>query len=278
MNHPIDIAQQLLAIEQLVGADWYLPRNRNPLSEPTPAPGARAAGAAAAMAAAPQRRPLAPPPPPEPVEIPAELSPEGKASALAALNNDEVSSCAKCVLCQTRTQTVFGEGDPNADLVFVGEAPGADEDEQGKPFVGKGGQLLTKMITAMGLSREEVFIVNTLKCRPPGNRDPKRDELEACWSILTRQLQIIRPKVIVTLGNPSTRSLLQTQAGITKLRGTWQTLPDHAPGLGGTKVMPTFHPSFVTRCYTAEVRGQAWSDLQMVMEELGLKTPTPKKE
>ena len=195
---------------------------------------------------------------------------EQKSQALEQLR-ERAQQCLSCMLGKTRKNLVFGEGDPNARLVFVGEAPGADEDESGRPFVGRAGQKLSEMIAAMGLSREQVYICNILKCRPPNNRPPEPAEVSMCWSFLMRQLQIIAPKVIVTLGNPATQNLLETNEGITKLRGNWQSLPDIAPGLEGTAVMPTFHPSYVIRVYTPEVRGMVWGDLQKVMEKLGLK-------
>ncbi|KKK73182.1 hypothetical protein LCGC14_2896410, partial [marine sediment metagenome] len=147
---------------------------------------------------------------------------------------------------------------------------GAEEDKQGRPFVGRAGELLTKMIIAMGLTREQVYIANVVKCRPPGNRAPTVDEVAACREHLDRQLQIIRPKVIVTLGNPATQNLLQTRVGITKLRGQWEELGDIGEGLTGTPVMPTFHPAYILRQYTQENRQKAWADLQAVMQFLGL--------
>ncbi len=203
----------------------------------------------------------------------ASMSPEEKARALAVIDADEVKGCTKCALCKGRTNTVFGEGDTAASLVFVGEGPGADEDASGRPFVGRAGELLAKMIKAMGLSREQVFICNMVKCRPPGNRAPAPEEVKACWGYLARQLQIISPKVIVTLGNPATQGLLDTRTGITKLRGNFQELPDIGEGLAGITVMPTFHPAYVLRQYTPENRGKVWSDLQQVMGALGLELP-----
>ena len=200
------------------------------------------------------------------------MTPDEKAAALENLR-DEICKCANCTLAQSRTNVVFGEGNPGAGLVFVGEAPGRDEDLSGRPFVGRAGELLTNMILAMGLKREDVYICNILKCRPPNNRAPAPEEVVACWNYLMRQLQIIQPTVIVTLGNPATQNLLQTKTGITRLRGQWQELPDLAPGLAGIKVMPTFHPAYVARRYTAEVRGMVWDDLKKVMNALGLKTP-----
>ena len=191
-----------------------------------------------------------------------------KAGELQAIDVGEVRGCKKCELCEERTNTVFGEGSPDADLVFVGEGPGAEEDKQGRPFVGRAGELLTKMITAMGLSRQDVFIANVVKCRPPGNRAPRADEVAACIGYLVRQLRIIAPKVIVTLGNPATHTLLDTTVGITRLRGRWQTLAMPDAALEGIKVMPTFHPAFVLRNYTHDTRRKVWSDLQEVMREL----------
>ncbi|MCD4699277.1 MAG: uracil-DNA glycosylase [Phycisphaerae bacterium] len=191
-----------------------------------------------------------------------------KSAELRAIDLGEVRVCAKCGLCKERNKTVFGEGNPDADLVFIGEGPGAEEDKQGRPFVGRAGELLTKMIDAMGLSRQDVFIGNIVKCRPPGNRAPLSDEVEACLDYLVRQLRIIAPKVIVTLGNPATHTLLNTTVGITRLRGQWQSLPMLDADLAGIKVMPTFHPAFVLRQYTHDNRQKVWSDLQQVMQEL----------
>ncbi|MBS3734732.1 MAG: uracil-DNA glycosylase [Phycisphaerae bacterium] len=194
---------------------------------------------------------------------------QDKAAALATLEAD-AKQCTRCGLCRGRNNVVFGEGDPDADLVFIGEAPGQEEDRQGRPFVGRAGELLTKMIQAMGLTREDVYIANVLKCRPPNNRTPGADEISACWDHLVAQLAVIRPKVIVTMGNPATKTMLDTSTGITRLRGRWQSLPMIGEGLGGTAVMPTFHPAYVLRQYTADVRGKVWSDLQQVMDALGL--------
>ncbi|MBI5724989.1 MAG: uracil-DNA glycosylase [Planctomycetes bacterium] len=205
----------------------------------------------------------------------ANLAPPQKAQALNRLDESEVRGCVKCVLSKGRTQTVFGEGEPSARIAFVGEGPGEDEDRTGRPFVGKAGQLLTKMILAMGISRESVYICNMVKCRPPGNRTPLPDEVQACWSYLVRQLAIIRPEVVVTLGNPATQGLLGTKEGITKIRGQWRQLPDIGCGLAGTPVMPTFHPSYVLRQYTPDVRGKVWDDLQKVMDRLGMPKSNP---
>ena len=203
----------------------------------------------------------------------ANLAPEDKAVALDDMNANEVKACTLCGLSKTRTQTVFGEGDPNAKLVFVGEGPGQNEDETGRPFCGRAGDLLNKMIGAMGLNRSDVFICNVVKCRPPQNRNPMTDEVEACWPYLMRQLQIISPKAIVTMGNPATQKLLQTNKGITGLRGNWQSLPELADSLGGIPVMPTFHPAYLLRNYTPQARNDVWSDLKQVMAVLGLELP-----
>lgn len=184
-------------------------------------------------------------------------------AVMAELNEKQVKPCQKCRLCQERKQTVFGEGSLEAQLFFIGEGPGADEDETGRPFVGRSGQLLTKMIIAMGLSREQVFIGNVVKCRPPGNRTPTPEEVATCTPYLVKQLEVIRPRVIVTLGLPATQYMLQTSEPMRALRGIWQDWR-------GIKLMPTYHPSYVLRSYTPEVRGAVWSDLQKVMEELGL--------
>jgi uracil-DNA glycosylase len=250
MSDPIEsltkAARQLLEIEQLLGGS-FSPADVNSLPE-VQLP-AQASGAAT------------------------NLAPEDKAAALDDMNDNEVKICKLCGLWKTRTQTVFGEGDPNAKLVFVGEGPGQNEDETGRPFCGRAGDLLNKMIGAMGLSRSDVFICNVVKCRPPQNRNPMTDEVEACWPYLMRQLQIISPKVIVTMGNPATQKLLQTKRGITGLRGNWQTLPELADSLGGIPVMPTFHPAYLLRNYTPQARNDVWSDLKQVMSVLGLDLP-----
>ncbi len=262
-------AKQLVDLETSLGGT-FLPASRNPLPAPPP-PAAAPNFAAAPRMAAPAAKPS-----PAAVHLPPlELdslpqTPEDKAAALDSLKA-LCTSCGACQLGRTRRNLVFGEGNPAARLVFVGEAPGADEDATGRPFVGRAGQKLTEMIVAMGLSRQDVYICNVLKCRPPDNRNPAPEEVQACWPFLIRQLQIIRPGAIVTLGNPATQNLLQTIIGITKLRGQWQNLPNHAPGLADIPVMPTFHPSYLIRSYTPENRAAVWSDLQKVMELLGLK-------
>ena len=182
----------------------------------------------------------------------------------------EVASCTKCNLHSTRTNTVFSRGNPEAKLCFVGEAPGADEDAQGIPFVGRAGQLLDKMITAMGLDpAKDVYVCNIIKCRPPGNRRPEPEEVATCIPYLHEQLAQIDPKVIVALGNTSVAALLGTKLGITKVRGQWKLYRGKIP------VMPTYHPSYLLRPspQQSEAKRQAWEDLQAVMKELGLSKP-----
>ncbi len=182
----------------------------------------------------------------------------------------EVATCTKCALAATRTNTVFARGNPEAKLCFIGEAPGADEDAQGVPFVGRAGQLLDKMIQAMGLDPEkDVYICNIIKCRPPANRRPEPEEVATCIPYLHEQIAQIDPKVIVALGNTSVAGLLGTKLGITKVRGSWKLYRGKIP------VMPTYHPSYLLRpsAQQGEAKRQAWEDLQAVMKELGLSKP-----
>ncbi|HEV7298902.1 MAG TPA: uracil-DNA glycosylase [Tepidisphaeraceae bacterium] len=194
------------------------------------------------------------------------LSTDEKIATLASMNEMQVRGCTKCRLCETRTQTVFGEGDVDAEIFFIGEGPGENEDLTGRPFVGKAGQLLDKMIVAMGLRREQVYIANIVKCRPPGNRAPAPDETAACTPYLLKQLETVRPKVIVTLGHPAARYMLETKQTMGRLRGNWHSWR-------GIQLMPTFHPSYVLRSYTEEVRAAVWSDLQQVLAALGKAAP-----
>lgn len=196
-----------------------------------------------------------------------------RASALAILDAEQVKDCRKCGLCETRTQTVFGSGSAAARLVFVGEAPGFEEDRQGQPFVGRAGELLTRMIAAMGLTRDQVYICNVLKCRPPGNRDPAADEIAACSGHLFEQLSIIRPEVIVALGAPAARTLLNTGESIGRLRGRFHDFHVSGSALVGEPVplMPTYHPAYLLR--SPDQKNKTWADLQMVMRRLGLPMP-----
>ena len=200
--------------------------------------------------------------------------PAEKAERLRVLDESEVKGCTRCALSDSRTQTVFGQGNPNARLVFVGEAPGYEEDKQGLAFVGRAGQLLTRMIVAMGLTRDDVFICNVLKCRPPRNRDPSADEILACNPFLRHQLAIIQPEVLIALGAPAAKTLLGTAESIGRLRGRFHEYELPADGAGevtSVPVMPTYHPAYLLRS-PAEKR-KAWDDLQMVMHLLGLPGP-----
>ena len=197
------------------------------------------------------------------------LSPEAKAAAFAELRQRAVA-CVKCShLASTRKNVVFGVGSPEAELMFIGEAPGADEDDQGEPFVGKAGQLLTRIIQAMGLTRQTVYIGNILKCRPDtpgqsaGNRKPTADEMNTCIPYLHEQIDLIRPKVIVALGATAVEGLLGKTVGITKLRGNWRTYR-------GIPLMPTYHPAYLLRNQAPSEKRRVWEDMLQVMERLGL--------
>jgi uracil-DNA glycosylase family 4 len=194
------------------------------------------------------------------------------ARALKIIRED-LGDCTRCVLHkQGRKQIVFGVGNPKAELLFVGEGPGADEDEQGEPFVGRSGQLLNNMIKAMGLSREQVYIANIVKCRPPGNRAPEREESETCSPFLMRQIAAIKPKVVVALGAVAAKTLLAMNASMMQLRGRFYDFKPSGvrdPTWDGCKLAVTYHPAFLLR--DPRQKGEAWKDLQMVMRELGLK-------
>ncbi len=254
-----------LEVLQAGGVPW-IPRPK-PQRAPTPA-----------VAASPPAAPLSPRPPAPsalPIVEPAaadpgdairELlaSPVSAAEKLERLQREILGDCRRCKLHRGRSKIVFGAGNPDADLVFVGEGPGGDEDRQGVPFVGKAGQLLTKMIEAMQLTRDDVYICNVVKCRPPNNRDPERDEVEACERFLVAQLAVVRPKVIVALGRHAAQTLLGRDAPISRLRGRWAEYQ-------GIPLLPTFHPAYLLR--EPGKKREAWSDLQQVMKRLG-KEPT----
>ena len=171
----------------------------------------------------------------------------------------EAMGCERCELHTTRNTVVFGTGSERADLMFAGEAPGADEDQQGEPFVGRAGQLLTKIIEAMGLTRDDVYIANVIKCRPPGNRNPKPIEIETCEPFLLRQVELIQPKVICALGSFAAQALLRTDQKISRLRGQFHDYH-------GAKLMPTYHPAFLLR--NPHAKREVWEDMQKVMAEL----------
>lgn len=202
-------------------------------------------------------------PAPEPV-FPAPLSlfqpaPAWSGGATLESVRAELGDCKRCRLCEERTQIVFGDGNPRAELMFVGEGPGAEEDRTGLPFVGRAGELLTAMIEkGLGIARRDVYICNIVKCRPPGNRTPLADEARTCGVFLDGQISAVRPKVIVALGKPATSLLLGRDVAITRVRGTWQDYK-------GIPLMPTLHPAFVLRQYTEENRRAVWSDLRAAL-------------
>ena len=179
----------------------------------------------------------------------------------------KISACSKCSLAETRINVVFGEVNHKAELMFVGEAPGADEDKQARPFVGRAGQLLTKIIESIGLKREDVFIANILKCRPPGNRNPMPEEIALCSPYLKEQIALIKPKVICTLGKFASQTLLETETPISKLRGEFY---DYL----GIKLIPTYHPAYLLR--NSAGKKDVWDDMQKIAKELGLKVPRKK--
>jgi uracil-DNA glycosylase len=192
------------------------------------------------------------------------VSAAAKPAALAAIQED-IGDCTRCPLAYAgRRKIVFADGDPNARLMFVGEGPGADEDAQGLPFVGKAGQLLNNMIGAMGLKREQVYIANIVKCRPPANRVPEPVEANTCSQFLVKQIDVVQPEVIVALGSTAATYLLGVKQSLAGLRGRWHSCR-------GAKVAVTYHPAFLLR--DPRQKGEAWKDLQMVMKELGLKAP-----
>lgn len=183
---------------------------------------------------------------------------ESRDESLDAIRED-LGDCTRCKLHEHRRTIVFGEGDPQASLAFVGEGPGAEEDATGRPFVGRAGQLLDKIIAAIGLEREDVYIANIVKCRPPLNRTPERDEVETCEPFLFRQLMFVRPRVIVALGSPAFQTLLRTRESITRARGEWREW-------NGIRVMPTFHPAFLLR--SPDKKREVWEDMKKVRDYL----------
>jgi uracil-DNA glycosylase family 4 len=208
------------------------------------------------------------------------LKPEQRVSdPLKALKivREDLGDCTRCVLHkQGRKQIVFGVGNPKAELMFVGEGPGADEDEKGEPFVGRAGQLLNNMIKAMGIEREQVYIANIVKCRPPGNRTPEREECATCSPFLMRQIAVVKPKVIVALGAVAAKTLLAMSASMMQLRGRFYDfrpagVRSNDPNWDGCKLAVTYHPAFLLR--DPRQKGEAWKDLQMVMKELGMEAP-----
>lgn len=251
---------------------YYLDRAAQPAATHPPQPeiSAPAADASHAMAAATARRAPEPTPAQKPSSAPVFIQPVTAPSlfderiegdTLERIRADIGPACARCKLHRSRTHIVFGVGNPKAELVFVGEGPGRDEDAQGEPFVGRAGKLLTQMIEAMSLRREDVYICNVVKCRPPENRLPEKDEIATCSPYLVRQLGVIQPKVICCLGACSAQTLLATNQGISRFRGEWF---DYR----GSKLIATYHPAYLLR--NPNAKGEVWKDLQKVMAVLGL--------
>jgi DNA polymerase len=198
-----------------------------------------------------------------PVRVPGIEVPSDPAARLTRLNvmRDEVIACTSCELHKARKQTVFSRGNPSAELVFIGEGPGADEDAQGEPFVGAAGQLLDRMIRAMGFERDDVYICNVVKCRPPKNRTPEPEEMDACSGYMHEQIALVGPKVMVALGATAIKGLLGTSMGITRMRGSWKLYRASIP------VMPTFHPAYLLR--NPDAKRDVWEDLKAVVRKLG---------
>jgi uracil-DNA glycosylase len=229
------------------------------------------------VAAAPQRSPAVPavslpepagargPAAPGPAAPAAPRLEEGERQRRLTVLAEEVKACTKCSLHATRTQTVFARGNGSSGLCFIGEGPGADEDAQGFPFVGAAGQLLDRMITAMGIERDDVYVCNIVKCRPPKNRAPEPDEMSACMPYLTEQLALIEPQVIVALGKTAVQGLFGTVESITRIRGRWRLYQ------GRIAVMPTFHPAYLLR--TPAAKREVWTDLQLVLKQMGRSVP-----
>ena len=208
--------------------------------------------------AIPARKPI-----PFPPQVVTSIEPTDRAAALQLIR-DEIGDCTRCALHKGRNKLVFADGDPAARLMFVGEGPGADEDAQGLPFVGRAGQLLNNMIAAMGLKREEVYIANVVKCRPPGNRTPEPEEANTCSPFLFRQIDVVRPEVLVALGATAATYLLGARQPLAGLRA-------RVHAFRGTKLIVTYHPAFLLR--DPRQKKEAWADLQIAMRELGLKPP-----
>ncbi len=271
-EHRLRVARQHLQTNRLLGLDFI----------PKPAASATAGGPPVVASTVPAEAGEAPPPPPRATGeslIQAQLSFEqlddpppdrdtaAKAAALDELRARHDETCPYCTAAKAHNRTVFGETNPDAELMFIGEAPGEEEDRTGRPFVGRAGKKLDEMITAMGLKRADVYIANLLKSRPPANRTPLPSEVEACSPFLAEQIREIRPRVIVALGGPATKWLLGTNQGITRLRGTWATYVD---GPLVFPVMPTFHPAYLLRNYTLDTRTKVWTDMQAVMARLSV--------
>lgn len=255
--HLLRVARQHVETSRLLGVD-FLPRRA----------GSHALVAAAVATGHQNEETIAMPSRPSAASVRAVPAASGsRQTRLEALHAEHDAHCPHCTSVTAHTRTVFGDGNPDAALMFIGEAPGEEEDRTGIPFVGRAGQKLNDIIQAMGLQREEVYIANVLKSRPPNNRTPQPDEVEKCSPYLAEQIRIIRPRVIVTLGGPATKLMLDTKEGITRLRGSWGT---YADGDLEIPIMPTFHPAYLLRNYTQDTRKKVWSDMQAVMARLGM--------
>jgi len=273
------LKQRLRFYEDLGLAPFYCDRGSSRSSQP-PSPASSVVAPSHSIEEPPLRKSSLQPPAVPPSVAPARafvpLTPAPPSLFAAANRNqsetllqirDDLGECTRCKLHTTRNKIVFGDGSPQAKLVFVGEGPGADEDAQGLPFVGRAGKLLTQMIEAMGLQRRDVYICNVVKCRPPGNRQPGPDEVEACSPFLFRQLDSLQPKVIVCLGATAFQTLLQSNRSISHFRGQWLDFR-------GYKMLPTYHPAYLLRNPAA--KADVWKDLQKVMAELGLEVKKTK--
>jgi len=253
--------RQLLELERGFGVDWLIRPEPSVAVRAAPPVAAPETGGAVVHAPPAASRPALTVAPPAASGI----SPTAELAAVAR----EANACTRCGLCRTRTKAVPGEGHLQPKLVFVGEGPGAEEDAQGRPFVGAAGQLLDKMIVAMGLTRAEVFIANVIKCRPPDNRTPEAEEIRACLPFLERQLTALAPTVICTLGNIPLRALLDDERlGITRVRGkrfAWR----------GVTLIPTFHPAYLLR--NPDAKKPCWDDLKLVVKELGRELPVTRR-
>ncbi len=267
-----NLEARLRYYEDLRLGPFYRSRAAAPFAEGTHSPQApiegaanRSAGRETGAAAIPQRQAMV-----EPAE-PVTISAQSLFEPVERVENDtlerirgDIGECTRCKLHKSRSRIVFGDGNPRAELAFVGEGPGEEEDRQGLPFVGRAGKLLTQMIEAMGLERKQVYICNVVKCRPPSNRTPERDEMSTCGPFLERQLMVIQPKLIVCLGSVAAQALLATGEPMGRVRGKWFAWR-------GMKLLPTYHPAYLLRNPSA--KGIVWEDLQKVMAELGLKPP-----
>ena len=261
-TQPIEPAQR--APEAPAPAAPIAPSAPAPAASPAPIPAPRSEPAVEPSAPAPlfaDARPSAPSLSAIPTTL---LRGEARLRALAVVEQ-EARDCTRCRLCAGRTQSVFARGNPEAELLFVGEAPGADEDRVGKPFVGAAGRLLDRILGAMGMSEDDVYIANVVKCRPPNNRPPEDDEAAACGPLLDRQLAIVRPKVIVAWGRTPTRYLLRRNDAMGKLRGSWFELD-------GVPVLPTWHPAYLLR--NPDAKKDTWADMKRVLEKMGRPLPT----